>query len=411
MAATRPARLKASYGMHVSGADFWPRPEAVEDLVAGLAAGESFTMFGLRRIGKSSVMAEVRARLAASGAVVVHVDAQNFRGLAALFGAILRGLPDKTLRDRVREKLADGVMLAEKLRKKIGDLLQDGRDDLREEDEADLLAYWTVIAPAVGERLAESSVPFILCIDELPMLFQKMLKQKDGAETANRLLAGLREWRGYPRVAMFLTGSVGMRGLVKAHGLDGTLLNDLTEVSLRPLPLPEAEAMVRALVAGSDGALAWDDALHAQVLDRLVEFHPSLIQFAFRRLLSARARDSAAIDRVFRDIIRPGVEQNFFAQFTDRLAEYGPAKGAADRDRTLLNRLDRALSIVAGSDAPIPFETFQTAFTEAGEPATEIEDIIAILREDGFLAWDSDSRTLALADRMVRAWWRSRPRG
>lgn len=396
----RPGTLPASYGMHVSGPGFWPRPREVRELVHGLAAGESFTMFGLRRIGKSSVMAEVRRLLPEQGAIVVHVDAQSFRGLATLFGAILRGLPEQGFRDRLREGAFAGIGIAERLKAKLQELVGTGGGDLREEDEADLLAYWSVIAPAVGERLAASPKPFVLCIDELPMLFEKMLRQPGGVETANRLLAGLREWRGHPKVAMFLTGSVGMRGLVKAHGLDGSLLNDLTEMVLRPLPEAEASRMLGALLAGAGGTLAWDEAATSAALERLVEFHPSIVQFAFRRLLSVRANDVAAIDRVFRDDIRPGIERNFYAQFTDRLRAY---------PEPLRGRLDRALAIVAASEAPLALDAFREAFV-AKDPPEEMEDAIAILREDGFLRWDSEARTLALADRMVRAWWRSRPR-
>src|SRR5271166_6666859 len=87
-----PETLKPGYGMHVSGKGFWPRPRIVNELVEGLLAGESFTLFGLRRIGKSSVMAETRRRLHDRSAIVVHVDAQNFRGLPSLFAAILREL-------------------------------------------------------------------------------------------------------------------------------------------------------------------------------------------------------------------------------------------------------------------------------------------------------------------------------
>jgi len=233
------------------------------------------------------------------------------------------------------------------------------------------------------------------------MLFEKMLRRDTGLETANRLLAGLREWRGHRNVAMYLTGSVGMRGLIKAHGLDGDLLNDLTELRLLALAREEAANMLRALLAGSGGKLSWDDRLVEAVVDRLIEFHPSIIQFAFRRLLSHRANDLDTIERAFHDDIRPGIERNFFRQFTDRLRNYpDPLRG----------RLDRALAIVAASAEPVPLETFVSVFTGGGDAPEEVEDTVAILQEDGFINWDSKARALSLADRMVRAWWQSRPR-
>jgi hypothetical protein len=330
------------------------------------------------------------------------VDAQNFRGLPALFSAILRSLPERGFRDQLRETVTGGLMVAETLRKKLADLLQTGRDNLGADDEADLLAYWSIIAPAVGERLAASQHPFVLCFDELPMLFQDMVKRPNGVDTANRLLAGLRNWREHPRVAMLFTGSIGMRGLAKAHGIDRGRINDLTDIQLRPLPRDEAKAMLRALVAGAGGRLTWTDDIVEAVLNRLAAFHPSLIQYAFRRLHADNATTLPALDRVFRDDIRPGVECNFFNQFTDRLHSYpAPLRG----------QLDRTLATVARADGPLREAAFFEAVAKGGDQTDDIEDLLAILREDGFLDWNSEDRTLDLADGMVRAWWRSRPRG
>lgn len=395
-----PQVLKPGYGMHVSGDGFWPRPRIVNELVEGLLAGESFTLFGLRRIGKSSVMAETRLRLRDRGAILVHVDAQNFRGLPSLFAAILRELPEKGFRDILFHHLTNHALLAGKLVGKFTSLLKQQKDEFQPEDEAELLAYWGVIAPAVGERLAASPLPFVLCIDELPMLLEDMLKRPNGVETANRLLAGLREWRVHPGVAMFLTGSVGIRRLAKERDLDSTLINDMTQLTLPPLDRSEAGAMLRALVRGS-GQADWPDAFIEAVLDRMVAFYPSVIQFVFRRLHSGRVTDIAQLDRTFREDIVPPFERSFFSQFAER------TKG---NPGALARRLDRALAIVAGNPDGIALTSFAEAFTAGGDPAEELEGVIDILREDGFVAWDSDSRTLSLADGLVRAWWRARPR-
>ena len=64
-----------------------------------------------------------------------------------------------------------------------------------------------------------------------------------------------------------------------------------------------------------------------------------------------------------------------------------------------------AILAAKASSATIPI-----VFTTGGDPAEEVESMIAILREDGFVAWDSASRMLSLADGLVRAWWQARPR-
>jgi hypothetical protein len=301
----------------------------------------------------------------------------------------------------LRETFLQGLTIAEKLRTKIVETLKTGKDDLSADDEADLLAYWSIIAPAVGERLAASPQPFVLCFDELPMLFQDMVKRPNGVETANRLLAGLRNWREHPKVAMLFTGSIGMRGLAKAHGLDRGRMNDLTDVRLRPLPRDEGMAMFRALMAGTPGCPRWGDTLVAAILERIPALHPSLIQYAFRRLIAADALEAEQIGQVFRDDIMPGFVRNFFAQFTDRLRAY---------PRPLRGRLNQVLAVVARADGPLGYDAFEEEFRGDGEAEDDLEELIDILVEDGFLDWDADMRTLDLADGMVRAWWRSRPR-
>lgn len=399
----RPTKLTPRFGMQVTGADFWPRPKQVCDLVSGLIGGESFTMFGLRRIGKSSVMAETRTRLTQQGAIVVHVDAQNFKGLAALFSAILAALPQAGVRDRLRHLFVDGKQVAESLAGWVQSVLDGKPGAINAETDANLLAYWSVLAPAVGAKLAENEKPFVLCLDELPMMLQSMLGKPGGVDTANRLLAGLREWRSHPAVAMFLTGSVGIRGLAKEHGLDANLLNDFTEVRLPPLSRDEATLMMKALCAGSTPSLNWPDPILAKVLDQLAAYHPGIIQFAFRRLLAARAATDADVATVFDTDIRQGLESTFFPQFTARL----PGPGT-----DLRRRLDLALALVAACQQPsgLLIGDFAGAFADAGEPTAEVEETIQILQQDGFLDWNTQTRCLSLADGLVRAWWHSRPR-
>ncbi len=159
--------------------------------------------------------------------------------------------------------------------------------------------------------------------------------------------------------------------------------------------------MLRALVAGAGGRPDWADAIPEAVLGQLPAFHPSLIQYAFRRLLADNATSLDAIERIFRDDIRPGIERNFFAQFTDRLRAY-PAP--------LKAQLDRTLAIVARANGPLTEASFGEAFAKGSGFGEDAEELVDILREDGFLNWNSETRMLDLADGMVRAWWRSRPR-
>ena len=226
-----------------------------------------------------------------------------------------------------------------------------------------------------------------------------MVKRTNGSENVNTLLAGLRHWRAAPRVGMFFTGSVGLRGLAKQYGINANHLNDTIILALPPLDAAEAPAMLRALVAGT-GAAPWTPEVEQAVLDRLVSTYPGVMQYAFSQLHQARVATPDEVDAVFRNHIRPGIERNFFAQFRERMNRY---------DKELRRQLDHALKLVAA--APDEAGLDEAAFHAAFEPAAEAEDVIEILREEGFLAFDSETRMLRFADGLVVAWWKGRPKG
>ncbi|MBF0375757.1 MAG: hypothetical protein HQL39_20405, partial [Alphaproteobacteria bacterium] len=216
--------------------------------------------------------------------------------------------------------------------------------------------------------------------------------------TVNDLLAGLRHWRIQPQVAMFFTGSIGLRGLAKQHGINANHLSDTKVTVLPPLPRDEAELFLRALMAGAD--CDWPPEMVDAVLDRMPDFHLGIMQYAFGELSAARVTSIEAVETVFEERVRPGIEFDFHAQFSERLSR---------RDGDLRRRLRRALALVGDRPGAIGIDDFGRAFVTT-DPADEIEDTIAILVEDGFIHWNSDTRMLRLSDGLVRAWWKTRPR-
>jgi hypothetical protein len=332
-------------------------------------------------------------------ACVVDVDAQRCDGLHALFTAVLTKLPDQGVKERLLTAFHSQLPVAEAIIRKTRSLLDGKPEPFTPQDEGALIAYWGHLAAPIAERLAASDQPFIIFIDELPMLCEKMVKRDNGTEHVNTLLAGLRHWRSAPRVGMFFTGSVGLRGLAKQYGVNANHLNDTIILPLPPLDADEVRAMLCALVAGAGGP-AWSDEVEQAVLDRLVSTYPGVVQYAFSQLRGARAATPDAVEAVFRNLIRPGIERNFFVQFRERMNRY---------DRDLRRLLDQALKLVAA--APNDTGLTEADFYAGFDPVDEAEDVIEILREEGFLHFDSETRRLRFADGLVVAWWTGRPKG
>ncbi len=398
MSTARPTRLPSRFGMHVSGADAWPRPDVSGPIIRRLARGDSAKMFGLRRIGKSSCMAAVREGLAGQ-ALVVHTDAQNANTMSAFTKNLLGAVPEAAQGMGLKKRLAELAGLAQPIIQMFT-AIRDGKPTASDpQAEATFLAYWSSFAPAIGQHLASQDRQVVICFDEFPLLCDKLAQGPGGVAAVNNILAQLREWRalGPRRLAMFFTGSVGFASIAKRRGLERNHLNDPPSIPLPPLPPGEARAFLRALIAGNVQPGQWTEAMVETFLQLLPETHAGVIQYAFQSMLDAEARNEEDIRHAFLTQVEPGLLRDFYTQFDDRLRDHG---------KETARRLRLGVKLVAAAPQGLPAADFLPGFIAAGEPEEETADVIAILEEDGFLRHDLTEEKLFLADGLVRAWWR-----
>jgi hypothetical protein len=400
--------LKTYFGTIVSGADFWPRPDIVEPLVRSMLRGQSHTMFGLRRTGKSSIMAEVKARLAARDVIVSQINAESGKGLQDVFGELLRNLSEPGLKANLLKHLEQVQSIAKPVAGLVKSWLGAGPANTAA-PERDLLDYWPAISPVLLAALKAEQRPIALLVDELPFLIENTLSGgkgndgKQGLATAKQILVTLREWRDLKHVSMLVAGSIGMRGLALRHGLDPGAFSDMLVVEVPPLKREtEAVHMLRALVAGATPPLpGWTEEATQTLLDGLPDHFPGFIQLGFQAAAMGEALTPDDIRQCLRERLEPQLHHQFFSQFDNRLRREQP---------TTRKHLTAAIDLVVDSTAQggLPLDAF---YEEMARLGCEIpEEIAAILREDGFLTFDRDARTFRPACAMVVAWRNSTPR-
>jgi len=151
--------LPPHYGSGVSGDYFWPRPEIVGPLVGSLAEGQSHKMFGLRRIGKSSIMLEVKRLLEERQVVVAHVDVQDLNGLHNLLRDLLRSIPDQTFRTTLPSGLETTGRLSHGVVSAIRGMVGSDQAGSVADEERDLLAYWGTVSEHLTDVLRSSGRP------------------------------------------------------------------------------------------------------------------------------------------------------------------------------------------------------------------------------------------------------------
>src|SRR4051812_29819139 len=93
MGSGRPTVLKRHYGGAVVDDYYWPRPELTEPIIDALNAGESASIFGLRRTGKSSELREIENALKRCGRNPIYIDVQGQDRIDPIVGALINAVP------------------------------------------------------------------------------------------------------------------------------------------------------------------------------------------------------------------------------------------------------------------------------------------------------------------------------
>ena len=385
------------YGNSVENDDYLPRKDIEQKIVDTLMLGDSASLFGLRRIGKSSTMKAIARRLRAHGRLVINMDVQSVGHLGNFFKEFLAALAGAGYGKEIGEALRSQRAIPEILLNFILPSLARGSAATPAPDQAqDLSAYSVAIGRIVGDRVGAMALERrpVLLIDEIVDLCDHALKA--GATTAQieALLSQLTYWRKCG-MAMLITGSVGLRSWVRRHHVDSNLIRDLIPNDLPPLEPGEARAMIDALVRGA-GLGWWDATLTDWLLTALPALYPSIIQFALHHLRyerppTAPEERQAALQTFLQDRLLPEFESMFLGQFDERIKAYQPKVTAV---RTLIRA-------VCGHGGPLSYADFKARLDKIDE--TNADDFQAMLRDDGFLII-SPSQGVRAASPLVSLW-------
>jgi hypothetical protein len=312
-------------------------------VAAVLRRGESIKCFGLRRIGKSSLLAEAARLLGKEDRPVIRLDLQRIATIPALLQEIIHKLPEKGgLVNRMSKWFNETTALPSHVKAGIQAMLA---QQLACSDSDDLDRYADRLFEETGRLLAAEAATDrpILILDELPMFCENVLKaappdrRPQTAARLNTLLATLRNWRSEDiGVPMALSGSVSMLWLQREHDILIDNVNDCGNVVVEPMPLDAAQGMVRAMIAHVAPA-AWDADIAERLCALLPALYPGVLQYAFQQIRDLSALTAAELEDVYNRKIADGLEENYYRQFDRRFARY------KDAERMAANKLFEAV--------------------------------------------------------------------
>lgn len=396
-----PDSILPHYGTAAVGASRFPRPQIEIRALDAMTRTNGLRLFGLRRIGKSTLLQYCVDQLRERGIHVIDIDAQGMSLETDLLYGILAELPSEALQSRIFKAISNSSVLPQAIRtgfeKKTGIT-------------GDTIEYFRALSSVIGTELRRPGVDQIaIVIDEFSFLCRTILESDQSGRGARRvevLLAALRGWRSNG-VRMVLSGSIGLAALARRYKVDLTHHNDLKPLDLPPF-LPEersvAVAFVSALVKGGE-IEGWTDLHTESLLDECTAWYPSLIQQALPELSpGGQAVSVDEIPDLFATSIRLALDENFFTQFDRRLKFYDE----------LDDTISPAFKALCGAAISTKDPLSRQALAEAAQVdlnAETLAEALRILREDGFLTVRIDregTQQWSVASPLVTAWWRQR---
>jgi len=376
-------------GAPVTGDDLFGRRDEVDELWARLEHDEHLLMLAPRRVGKTSLMQELK-RDPRAGWDVLYVDVEAEEGAADLFARVEAALlqhPRYQAWFTSRWSRVRGVLAAIKHVKvlKLEIKRATGRD-------------WARAADRIERQLERQpdGLRLLIVIDELPILIARMLRSEDRAEEVPLLLAKLRQWRQAPalrgKVQTLVGGSIGLEGVLRRAGLS-TSINDLSPFRVAAWNRATAACFLKRVGEESQFPLAhhWIDRI-LNLLGEPVPYHVQLFFSALRDTCETSAEvTEQLVERCFEERLTGPAGTPFLDHYAERLESvFGPTQHKVAR--SVLAQASRSERGVKGSEL------------EGDHSASELGQVLQTLESDGYLRRCGDR--LSFQSNLLRTWWR-----
>ena len=399
-------------GSPVEGENFYGRDSDVARL-REILSNDDILLLGPRRIGKTSAARAVMAQVRSEGWQAIEINVAsciNERDFLDKLNAALK--PELSSFGTKTMDAIGGAVAAIGSRIKSVKIPIPGAGSVGVELGGGNAEDWTQVANDVLRLIAQVEEPWLIYIDELPILLFNLIRNdpKTGVPRVRRFLDWFRnDVRALPdarKVRWLVTGSVGLDTLVQQHGMADTI-NSMKHQGLEAFKEDVAIAMLAKLAIRYDIALSEQD---AGLLVRAVRWpQPYYLQTAFhhlrRRMASNAETPMEEMIEAAVDLLATPGEDNDFHHWDGRLTMQ-LSHADAGHARALLNLAARdpngawaeqLLAMLEERMPNVPAEDARRAFVSLRD----------ILLRDAY--WQADDSTGARRYQFrlepLRRWW------
>ncbi|WP_130473053.1 AAA family ATPase [Candidatus Magnetaquicoccus inordinatus] len=331
----------------------------------------SLLLLAPRRVGKTSLLHALGTQSQAKEYRTLYLSAESIHSVADLL--------DK-LYHRVKE-LLDGQYIL-----KFGHSVQNKLCSIKEipwikwEPSADM--PWQQRWEKLQELLADQQNPWLIMIDELPLLILRLLGSQKKAE-AEWLLHSLRSLRiTYTHTRWIFCGSISLDSVSELYQLTPSI-NDLYRFALGPYSEETARRLLNALSSNYQIPIT-EEGMQALLL-RCGWLIPYYLQLLFDQLRQERSPVTAQrVEQAFQSLLAPA-NKGYFSHWHDRLEI--PGAGAKDR---ALRILAHCAEDPQGVTEQSLTQSLGTGLADPESRWSSVQQLLDLLHRDGYLVADAE---------------------
>jgi len=401
-------RLKQAVGNVVTGDRFWDRETDIELLTSKIDEGANILLVAQRRIGKTSVLAELHERLR-ERYTCLFVDLEAARSSPQAIADLSLAIHDyKPLWDKTRELFAN-------ILEKVTDSIEKvGVGDLGVTLRAGLTGgNWMDKGDEIFRILANAEKPVVLMLDEVPIMVNYMLKGDEFKITAERrtradeFLSWLRkntiEHQG--KVRTIISGSIGLEPILRQARLSATI-NHFAAFELKPWDDDTAKGCINALA--NEYGVTLEDGVPEEMVKRLGCCIPHHVQMFFSHIYDACKR-KGKMECLVREVGEVYEKEMLGVRGHPELSHY------EERLEMVLGKESFTLAIDMLTEAAVrgcltkeAIAAFRKEYSlEVEEDIAEVQkEILWVLEHDGYLK--RTEKGYIFVSELLRCWWGKR---
>jgi len=385
--------MKNIVGQAVRNEDFWARPYELEDIWDVIESGSHILLCAPRRVGKTSIMYKILDE-PRSNYIPIYIDTESADSQSEFWMKVFNELMEEDFINGLQTKAKHFWSQIKTI--KISSITTKGV----EFGDGETLDYKLAFKKLIKDL--DSDKKLIIMLDEFAQTVENIIQYEDkddeNKQNAMSLLKAHRELRQdkqfSKKVTFIYAGSIGLETVVSKIGAIKHI-NDLNNVKISPLELPDAKLFAEKLFTDIQVDISGDDIDYLLAkIEWLIPFYIQLIGQEIKKLYRrAPEVNTSVIDKA---TLRALDNRNHFESWQSKL------KTGLNANEYLFAK--EVLNIISGQNTLDSLAIGNIA-TKHQLSADEARECIQSLVYDGYINNNDDPKVYRFNSPILKMWW------